>query len=273
MVVFETTGEKPPTRNGWRLFSCYGNQFLQIVIRGRKHELNIYIDESGSINNHEPWNKYFVIALVHVSNINGLKRSYKRFVSSNIERLKELDQDRIDERTGAIRKQGGKMFLNGKFQELKGSMFDSSMKKTFIEFFSKKDDFEVFCIKVNNHSLTNSFCENTARAFNYLIRKAMEYFISKNYLPDEDCFLQLDERNERPETRYFLENYLNTELALGHSISGTFKVKYFDSCDNKLIQIADVYSNIYYSYLYSGNYRDELFGSKKVKRVFEFPLN
>ncbi|WP_405726530.1 DUF3800 domain-containing protein [Anaerotignum sp.] len=48
--------------------------------------MNIYIDESGSINNHSPENKFFVIAMVHVKDKRGLEKAYKRFVSSNIAR-------------------------------------------------------------------------------------------------------------------------------------------------------------------------------------------
>ena len=40
----------------------------------------IYIDESGSINNHMSGNDYFIIALVRVLDKDGLKKSYKRFV-------------------------------------------------------------------------------------------------------------------------------------------------------------------------------------------------
>lgn len=45
--------------------------------------MNIYIDESGSINNHNPNNKYFIITLIHAVNKASLKRAYKRFVFLN----------------------------------------------------------------------------------------------------------------------------------------------------------------------------------------------
>ena len=71
----------------------------------------IYIDESGSINNHMPNNKYFVVALIRVTNKESLKKAYKRFVSSNYESLKELDKDKVNQNTGVVVKEGGKMFL------------------------------------------------------------------------------------------------------------------------------------------------------------------
>lgn len=236
--------------------------------------MNIYIDESGSINNHIPNNKFFVIALIHVLDKNGLARAYKRFVSSNHDRLLELDQEKVNPSTGKVMKSGGKMFINNKFEELKGAQFDREMKRKFLEFFSRKHYFNVYYIKVANQKLTDAFCSNTARVFNYSIRLALNYFLQHGLLPDEDCILQLDERNEKTETRFFLENYLNTELTLGGTSAATFYVSYFDSANNKFIQIADVFANLYYSQLQTGQYEKEfniLKENEILKFIFEFP--
>ena len=219
--------------------------------------MNIYIDESGSINNHIPNNGYFVICMLRVLNKKALKRAYKRFVSANYDRLLELDRDKISPKTGKLIKVGGKMFSDGKFIELKGAQFDRALKLEFVEFFSRKAVFEIFYIKIANEKLSDSFCENTARVFNYAVRLALDYFIRKGLLPEEDCLLQLDERNEKTETKYFLENYLNTELAMGGVTRGNFDVKYFDSANNDLIQLADVFSNLYYSHLQTNAYEEE----------------
>ena len=65
--------------------------------------MNIYIDESGSINNHDAQRvPYFVVAMIHVTNKEKLKRAYKRFVAANLDRLRELDCDRVDQKTGKI---------------------------------------------------------------------------------------------------------------------------------------------------------------------------
>lgn len=53
--------------------------------------MNIYIDESGTINNQFK-NEYFIITLIIPDNSNTLKRSYKRFVSSNLKELKRIDK-------------------------------------------------------------------------------------------------------------------------------------------------------------------------------------
>lgn len=234
----------------------------------------IYIDESGSINNHIPNNKYFIIALIRVTNKDSLKRAYKRFVSSNYDRLQELDKDKVHSKTGNVIKEGGKMFLDGAFKELKGSQFDKEMKQKFVDFFSRKQSFEIYFIKIVNDKLTDQFCQNTARVFNYTLKLAFEFFINKGYLPNEDCSLQLDERNEKTETKYFLENYLNTELSMNGTTDGKFEVVYFDSANNNLIQIADVFANLYYSHLQTEGYQEEIKKLEEagiLKYVFEFP--
>lgn len=235
----------------------------------------IYVDESGSINNHMPNNKYFVVALIRVTNKESLKKAYKRFVSSNYESLRELDKDKVNQKTGVVVKEGGKMFLNGSFKELKGSQFDKKMKQKFVDFFSKKQTFEIYYVKIANEKLTDQFCTNKARVFNYTLKLAMEYFITKGYLPDEDCTLQLDERNEKTEAKYFLENYLNTELSMNGTTTSKFEVEYFDSSDNKLIQVADVFANLFYSHLQTGAYEEEFANLKNkgiLKFIFEFPI-
>lgn len=103
----------------------------------------------------------------------------------------------------------------------------------------------------------------------------MEYFINTGYLPNEDCILQLDERNEKTETRHFLENYLNTELSMNGTTNGKFAVQYFDSANNNIIQIADVFANLYYSHMKTGGYEEEikkLKDTEKLKSSFKFPV-
>ncbi|MDD3416955.1 MAG: DUF3800 domain-containing protein [Lachnospiraceae bacterium] len=236
--------------------------------------MNIYIDESGSINNHSSNNKNFIIALVYVTDKKALDRAYKRFISSNYQKLKELDKPKVNSK-GEIIKPGNRMFINDKFQELKGAQFDKEMKLKFIEFFCKKKHFEIFYIKLDNTRLTDTFCSNTARTFNFTLKLALEYFMKNGYLPKEECNLQLDERNEKTETKYFLENYLNTELTLSGVCNEDFHVTYFDSSNNKYIQIADVLANLYYSELKTGQYTDlfiKLKESDLLKFIFDFPL-
>ena len=166
------------------------------------------------------------------------------------------------------------MFRNGKFRELKGVQFDRDMKLRFVDYFSRSKYFEIYYIRIANHELKEHLFESSARIFNYSIRLALEHFIQNGLLPDEDCHLQLDERNEKKEARHFMENYLNTELVVGGSAQGHFSVTYFDSADNRLIQVADIFANLLYSEEQTGQYGRELGMLRKagmLKYIFDFP--
>ncbi|MFI3205692.1 MAG: DUF3800 domain-containing protein [Clostridia bacterium] len=224
--------------------------------------MNIYIDESGSINNKFPSNKSFIICLlyVHESEKKNLQKAYKRFISSNFAKLQELDN--------------GKMFLNGKFKEFKGSCFNYDLKNKFIDFFSAKPYFDIFYIHIDNSKLKDVFCSNTARAFNYTLKSALKDFIVNGYLPNENCHLQLDERNEKTESKYFLKDYLNTELTLEGITDKSFDVTYFDSTNNRFVQIADVFANIYFSEILKGNFTEKinnLLEIGMIKKIYKFP--
>ena len=79
--------------------------------------MNIYIDESGSINNTFDIKHNFVIALVSPTDDSSLRRSYKRYVSSHLNDL----------RNNA--KYPDRLFLNDKFKEIKGSAMTVEQKK------------------------------------------------------------------------------------------------------------------------------------------------
>ena len=57
--------------------------------------------------------------------------------------------------------------------------------------------------------------------------------------------------------------------------NGKFAVQYFDSANNNIIQIADVFANLYYSHMKTGGYEEEikkLKDAEKLKSSFKFPV-
>lgn len=225
---------------------------------------HLYIDESGSMTNlHHQSHPYFVIAVVRAVNSRKIRTLYKRFVNKHFETLRNIDTQ-------------GKMFKNGAFQELKGSSFTPELKHAFVNYFCRSNDLEVYYIQVNNNNpKANVLYKNTSRAFNYVLKLALEYWVSHHYLPDAKYEIHLDERNEKTESRSFLQDYLNTELFMQYILSSDINVKYFDSSQNKIIQIADVFANLYYSELLTGNYSQDIHLMRKqncLKFVFRFPL-
>lgn len=226
--------------------------------------VNFYIDESGSMtNNCEEYKQpFFVISILKVNNDKILKRNLKRFVSRHLKLLKSLDK-------------AGKMFINGKFAELKGAMFNAPLKRRFVKEIVKDKPFEIYYIKLLNNKTKPLFLENKARAFNYLLKLFFEYHLQSKEFKDTNYFLQIDERNIKTQAKNTLEDYLNTELILNDDLLHTpLLVKYFDSVNNKFIQVADVFANLFYSECMTNAY-GELFQDLKndgiLKHIFIFP--
>lgn len=222
----------------------------------------LYIDESGTMTtDYCKTHPYFIISIVRTLNTDKLKTAYKRFISKNMGELLRSDSK-------------GLMFKDSRFIELKGSCLTPQLKRKFIDFFCRNHYFEIFFILADNTHIQPRFYSNTARAFNYLIRSAMEYYIHHQLISDSGLLLQLDERNERTETKHFLENYLNTELGSRNIIKNDCTVRYFDSANNKIIQIADVFSNLYFSQLKTNAYSrefDYMIKEGYLKHIFRFP--
>ena len=222
-----------------------------------------YVDESGSMTKkYASKNRYFVICIIMVCDNKRLKQVYKRFVSSNINKLKELD--------------GSKMFYkSGKFKELKGSSFNFDMKEKFVNYFCKNDLFNIYYICLDNIHAYDYFYKNTSRAFNYLLKLCIEYNTNSKLIPRSYNFFYIDERDVRTDTRLTLCEYLNTELVIASHIQNGFTVEYCHSESKELIQIADVFSNLYYSYLRCDKYNDlykKIYNLGYIKNEFYFPF-
>ena len=72
-------------------------------------EKHLYIDESGSMTKYSNKYKHFVTCIIVPINRDKLRRVFKRYISKNINKLKDIDTQ-------------NKMFdRNGNFLEIKGS--------------------------------------------------------------------------------------------------------------------------------------------------------
>lgn len=208
--------------------------------------------------------RYFIICMVLTKDSKRLKRVYNRFVTSNLMELKRDD------------KYNSMFYKSGRFKELKGAYMSNHMKKKFINYFCQKELLSVFYICVSNENIERYFYSNTARAFNYLIRLSIEFNTNNGNIDKNLNYLYIDERNVRTDTIATLEEYLNIELVVGKHIQKPFFVKYCQSDVKDLIQVADVFSNIYYSYIVRGNTFDDdikfMREQKYIKNEFYFPF-
>lgn len=226
----------------------------------------LFIDESGSMTteSHKAF-PFFVICIVRVIDKERLKKRFKRFISSNLKELREIDRN-------------NKMFSNNKFHELKGSSLTKETKLKFVDYICRDNLFEVYYIKIDNKKINDKLYNNKVRAFNYIIGLSLLHNIKNNNLPIKDDFhLNIDERNVKTQSINTLEDYLNIKLTMELELIDELKVKYYDSANNHLIQISDFFSNLYYSKLMTKKSYDKLFDNLEkqgyIKDFFNFPMN
>lgn len=226
-----------------------------------------YVDESGSMTKKGlncKSNHYFIICLIKTSNSDRLKKILKKFISSNLNTLKNMD------------KQNKMFYKDGRFKELKGCALNKKMKLQFVKYICQNHLFDIFYICVNNQTVDNILYSNTARAFNYLLRLSLEYNTKNKCINNSSNYFYIDERNIKTNSKSTLCDYLNIELVLANHLQKSFAVKYCKSEDSVLIQLADFFSNLYYSYIISKGVYDNVIESLRkkgyIKNEFIFPI-
>lgn len=198
--------------------------------------VTVFVDESGIIPKHKAGKtNYFIITLLFVKdeNIEFVKKMFKKYRLQVAKR----NQDLIEE-------------LNTN-KEIKGSSVSEADKHYIYEKLFEKcqDKFELGIIILNNRRATAKFRSNSSRAFNYLIKLYLQNsFVKSQLFKDLDCLsFIIDERNVATESKYTLQEYLNTELNLTeHFCNEDIKVSYYDSKKFILLQMADFISNTCY---------------------------
>ena len=87
----------------------------------------------------------------------------------------------------------------------------------------------------------------------------------------------IDERNVATESKYTLQEYLNTELNLVETFSQEdIRVHYYDSKNYLLLQLADFISNTFYRYQQKNVQEAKgnvglLLNQTSTRKVFKFP--
>lgn len=137
------------------------------------------------------------------------------------------------------------------FVNLKVLVWGADLQAGFISYMCRNELIKVFLIRVSNEKIRYGLYANTARAFNYILGQALMTFLRKGVLPKDSYMLHIDERNQKTGTVHSLEDYLNIQLCMDHELTNEIVVQYYDSAQNSLIQVADVFSNAYYKHCMS----------------------
>ena len=225
----------------------------------------IFVDESGSMTTeHASKRCFFVCAMVYVKNKKKLIQVFKRFISKKLEDLNNIDYD-------------NKMFVSGKFFELKSNCLTPVLKQEMARYLCQNNLFEVYYYRIDNRRLKDgNMYKNTARAFNFMTTCALKYYIHQKQIPREDFTLHIDQRNTKPDAINSFEDYINIELTIKEKLVNEIKVQYFESNNNILIQVADFFSNLYFSFCHHPRrYKtlfDDLENTGYIHRDFVFPM-
>jgi hypothetical protein len=198
-----------------------------------KSDINVYIDESGSITKKDiEHHKYFIIAILFTRESQRIKRYYKKGISSLLQNDKYKNL----------------LKTNG---EIKGLEISETKKHDIYDRIIRNcsNDFEVGIIVLDNNYTTDNFIKNHARTFNYILQVFFDSLFrnsSKYANTLKDTHMIIDEQNIATDAVYTLEEYLNQQLNIVDPICNHFDVKYVDSKYHPLIQLIDFISNTFY---------------------------
>lgn len=199
-----------------------------------KSRLNVYIDESGSITKTKvSQNQYFVIAILFTRNPQKIKRQFRKGISALIK--KNPKYKKILEEKG----------------EIKGSEVSEHRKKEIYRRIIRNcaDEFELGIIVLDNRYTLDSFIQNHARTFNYILQLYFEnvYRKQSRYAGGTDVMsIVIDEQNIATDTRYTLNEYLEQHFTVYRPLCDHFDVRYVDSKNHLLIQLIDFVANTFY---------------------------
>ena len=179
-----------------------------------------FYDESGSItlSNYEN-NRFFVIAGVSSSNENKTIRIFRK---AKVKYLRDNKNLKFD-----IKK------------EIKGSEMDLDFKEFIFNELMEKTDIKFNFIIFDNKNAVYNLRSQPSLCYNYL----MYIQTNKLFFKCDTLRLNLDNRNTAIESLKSLEDYLKLKYMFETQKVKNVKVKYYDSKDNELIQIADIFAN------------------------------
>lgn len=185
--------------------------------------MKLYIDESGSItkirNSH---NRFFVLSLVETEDPKKVARIFRRAKQSYIAQNPDC---------GFSVK-----------EEIKGSAMSNEMKTHIFNALRNSTDIKVHYIIFDNWNAVERLKLKPSIAFNYLMFLKM-CSIFRGREKGIELELKLDNRNCSVYGLNSLQEYLEIEFCLKNDKCSYIEVKYHESDQKELIQIADIFSN------------------------------
>lgn len=221
--------------------------------------VNFFVDESGSMTlKFSEKHPYFVICILKIIESSKMKKIIKRFLKNHPEFFT----------------------INKLNKELKSSNLTLDQKKDLAHYLKRQGLFELFYITVDNRLIQQGLrheglYSNKARAFNYLLAKDFEHLSNFHKINEIFIDIKIDNRNIKNGAILSLCDYLNTYLCLDKGCYAKFNVNYFDSSKVIFIQVADFFSNLYYTSLFNSEVKEIINDYRNdniIRDEFNFPL-
>ncbi|EAE8567859.1 DUF3800 domain-containing protein [Listeria monocytogenes] len=184
--------------------------------------MNLYVDESGSITSsmiHR--NRFFVLVAIETDFPEKVKRVFRTTKKNFINAHPDYGFDLKN--------------------EIKGSEMPAEMKKWFFQDLGKKTDIKIHYMIFDNFKAELRLRKKPSITFNYLIYLKLCSLI--NWEPVDSLNINLDNRNCSVYNLNSLCDYLEIQFVAKHGLVNNVTVKYHESSDNELIQIADIFAN------------------------------
>ncbi len=233
-------------------------------------DLYIYIDESGVIPKPHVKvgkNDCFVLSIIITTQKDKLKRKFRTGMTNFIKRHTEFKKEFCDNK------------------EIKGSHIKEKYKPIIFEKICKhcSNYTEIGIIQLHNSLADDKFREVPARAFNYLLWKFLiRYYFKHSKIvtdPVDTIHFIIDERNIAPKATHDLAGYLEMKnFELPTPLFKNVSVKYVDSSQFNLVQLADMVANSYFRWLRFGQTGSmpasiQILNSILVNgEIFQYPL-
>lgn len=198
--------------------------------------MEIFIDESGNLGKD---GRYFIIAMI----IPYKKKRIKNFIKSFCSKKR--------------------------IQEIKGALLNFTEKQSLINKLSKVDDYSVsYIIADLKHIKSERFIKDKNLCFNYLFMLLLRRTVKNS---NEDINILLDNHNTKVGSINSLKEYIQIKAFYEWGFKHNLDIKYMNSKETKLIQMADLIANIIYqSYTYNKNH---FYKQINIAESIKFPFD
>jgi len=196
--------------------------------------LKIFVDESGDLGYNEG---HFIIAMIVAHDSKRIKNIIKSFCSYN------------------------------SLEEVHAADLDLPRKQFLINKLTKQQDYSVSYIIADKMMIKKErLFQNNNLLFNYLMSFLLKDVVKAN---TDDVLLHLDNRNQKVSSANSLKDYIKIKAYAEWGFDKNLDIKYLDSKNSKVIQMADLIANcIRRKYRWKN---DDLYSRLNIVKSIKFP--